>query len=132
MQALTEDAGRRQGSNASKISNVGPRMGTFLTINEGDPSQRSTKRKLLLLMLGCIPRRSQMCLGCSEYTKTTRSHLIRCSGIEVAISGLYKGLAEYHRPEQGSYTWLDVVLNDKALINKPEAREAIRGGMGWL
>ena len=32
MQALTEDAGKRQGSNGSKIRNAGPRMDTFLTI----------------------------------------------------------------------------------------------------
>ena len=50
-QALTGDARERQGSNASKIRNVGPRMDTFLTINEGDPSQRGTKRKLLLWRL---------------------------------------------------------------------------------
>ena len=73
-----------------------------------------------------------MCLGCSEYTKTTRSHLARYSGIEAAGSGLYRGLAEHHRPEQGSHTWLDIVLNDKTLIKKREVWEAIRGGMGAL
>ena len=44
MQALTENAGMRQGSNASKIRNLGPRVDTFLTINEGGSSHRGTKR----------------------------------------------------------------------------------------
>ena len=47
MQASTEHAGKRKGSDASKIRNVGPRTDTFLTIMEGDQSQRDTKRKLL-------------------------------------------------------------------------------------
>ena len=73
-----------------------------------------------------------MCLGCSEYTKATRNHLVKCSGIEAAISGLCGGLGGHQQLEQGSHTWLDIVLNDKALINKPEVWEAIRGGMGKL
>ena len=68
--------GKRQGSNASKIRNAGPRMDTFLTISEGDRSQRGIKRKLLLWRVGCILGRLQMCLGCSEYTKATRNHLV--------------------------------------------------------
>ena len=73
-----------------------------------------------------------MCLGCSEYTKATRNHLVKCSGIEVAISGLYRGLGGHHQLEQGTHTWLDFVLNDKDLIIRPEVWEAIRGGMGKL
>ena len=38
MEALTEDAGKRQGSNAPKIRNAGLRVDTFITIKEGDPS----------------------------------------------------------------------------------------------
>ena len=71
-----------------------------------------------------------MCLGCSEYTKATRSHLVECSGIEAAISGLCTGMAGRHRLEQGPHTWLDVVLNDKKYIKKAGVWEAIRGGMG--
>ena len=71
-----------------------------------------------------------MCLGCSEYTKATRNHLVKYSGIEAAISGLYGGLEGHRQLEQGSHTWLDIVLDDKTLINKPEVWEAIREGMG--
>ena len=55
MQASTEDAGKRQGSNTSETRNVGPRMDTFLTINEGDLLQRDTKRKLVPWRLDWIP-----------------------------------------------------------------------------
>ena len=34
--------------------------------------------------------------------------------------------------EQVSHTWLDIVLNDKKYIKKPEMWEVIRGGMGKL
>ena len=116
MQANRGDARERQGSNASKICNVGPRMDTFLTINEGDSSQRGTKRKMLLWRVGCIPGRPQMCLGCSEYTKATRNHLVKCSEIEAAIMRLCRGLDGHHQLEQGTHTCLDVVLNDKRYI----------------
>ena len=86
-----------------------------------DPSQRGAKRKLLPWRLGCIPGRPQMCLGCSECTKAAHSHLIRGSRIEAAGSGLYRGAAEHHQPEQVFYTWLDIVLSDKNLTKKPEA-----------
>ena len=127
MQASTENAGKRQGSNASKIRNAGPRMYTFLTINEGDPSQRRTKRKLLLWRIGCIPDDHKCTWDVRNTPKPPGSHLIGCSGIGAVVSGLYRGLTEHHRPEQGSHTWLDIVLNDRALIKKPEVCEAIRG-----
>lgn len=71
-----------------------------------------------------------MCLGCSEHTKAACSCLVKCSDIEAAISGLCRGLAGHQQLEQGSHTWLDIVLNDKKHIKKPEVRETIRGGMG--
>ena len=120
MQALTEDAGKSQGSNGSKIRNAGPRMDSILTINEGERSQRGIKRKLHLWRDGLIPGRPQMCLGCSEYTKTTHNHIVKCSGIEAAISGLYGGLGGHQQLEQGTHTWLDIVSNDKTLIKRPE------------
>ena len=123
MQTSTENAGKKQGSNVSKIRNAGPRMDTFLTINEEDPSQRGTKRKLLIWRLSCIPGQPQTYLGYSEYTKAIRSHLVRYSGIEAAVPGLYRGLAEHHRPEQGSYAWLGIVLNDKTLIKNRRCRK---------
>ena len=55
MRASTENAGKRRGSNASKIRSAGPRIDTFLAIREGDRSHRDTKRKLLLWRVGCIP-----------------------------------------------------------------------------
>ena len=113
MQARAEDARERQGSNASKIRSVGPRMDTFLTTNAGDPSWRGTKRKLLIWKAGCIPGRPQMCLGCSEYTKATCNHLVKCSGIEAAIVGLCRDLDSHHQLEQGTHIYLDIVLNDK-------------------
>ena len=83
-----ESTKKRQGSTAPKIRNTGPGIDTFVTQMEGGPSQRGIKRKLLLWRVDCIPGRPQVCLGCSEYTKATRSHLIKCSGIEAAIMGL--------------------------------------------
>lgn len=95
MQTSTEIEWRRQGWNASKISNAGPRMDTFLTIKEGDLSQRGIKRKLVLWRLDCIPGRSQMCLRCFGYTKVTRSYSVRCGG-KAAIKGLCNDLKVYH------------------------------------
>ena len=69
-----------------------------------------------------------MYLGCSEYTKTTRNHLVKCSGIEAAISGLYRCLGGHQQLEQDTHTWLDIVLNDKTLIKRPEEWEAIEKG----
>ena len=73
-----------------------------------------------------------MCLGCSEYTKATRSHLVKCSGVEAAIMGLCRGLGGHHQLEQGAHTCLDIVLNDKRYIKNVEVWEAIRGGMGKI
>ena len=69
------------------------------------------------------PRTTTMCLGCSEYTKATRNHLVKCSGIEAAISGLNGGLGGHHQLEQGTHTCLDVVLNDKRYIKNVEVWE---------
>ena len=60
------------------------------------------------------------------------NHLVKCSGIETAISGLYGGLGGHYQLEQGTHTWLDIVLNVKTLIKRPEEWEAIREGMGKL
>ena len=76
--------------------------------------------------------RPQMCQGCSEYTKATRSHLVKCSGIEAAIKRLYGDLEEHRELEHGTHTWLDTALNDKEYIKKPEVWEAISIGMGKL
>ena len=57
-----------------------------------------------------------MCLGCSEYTKATRNHLVKCSGIEAATSGLYGDLGEHHQLERGTHTCLDIILNDEKYI----------------
>ena len=73
-----------------------------------------------------------MCLECSEYTKATRSHLVRCSGIEAAMKKLCKRPKGHQQLEQGTHTWLDIVLNDKKYIKKPEEWEAIRELMGKL
>ena len=48
-----------------------------------------------------------MWLGCSEYTKATHNHLVRCSRIEVAIPGLCRGLAGHYQLGQDSRIWLD-------------------------
>ena len=45
---------------------------------------------------------------------------------------MYRGLGGHHQLEQGIHTWLDIVLNDKTLIKRPEEWEAIREGMGKL
>ena len=57
-----------------------------------------------------------MCLGCSEHTKDTRNHLVKCSGIEAAIMGLCRGLDGHHQLERGAHICLDVVLNDERYI----------------
>ena len=124
--------GKRQGSTALKIRNTGPQMDTFLTMMEGEQSQRATKRRLLLWRLGCIPGRPQMCQGCTGYTKATRSHVIRCSGVEAKIKELRTGLISHQELKQDSHTWLDVILNDIESIKKPEVWEAVREGVGAL
>ena len=73
-----------------------------------------------------------MCLGCSEHTKATRNHLVKCSGIEAAIMGVCRGLDGHHQLERGSHTCLDVVLNDERYVRNVEVWEAIRGGVGKL
>ena len=93
----------RQGTNASKIRNEGPLIDRFLIIKEGDLTQRDSKRKLFLWRLGCIAGRPQICLGCSEYTKATRSHLVRCSGIEAAMKILCKRPEGHQQLEQGTH-----------------------------
>ena len=87
--------GKRQGTTALKIRNTGPQMDIFLTMIEGEQSQRATKRKLLLWRLCCIPGRPQKCQGCTAYTKATRSHVIRCSGIEAKIKELCTSLISH-------------------------------------
>ena len=73
-----------------------------------------------------------MCQGCTAYTKATRSHRIRCSGIEAKIKELCIGLVSHQELEQDPRTWLDVILNDIECIKKPEVWEAVREGMGTL
>lgn len=63
-----------------------------------------------------------MCLECSEYTKATRNqkHLAKCSEIESALKELTRGLASYRYVERDLHIWLDVILNDKMGVKRPE------------
>ena len=91
MQVSTGSTGKRRVWNASKIRNMAPRMGTFLTqkrkICRGELLREVCSTEAWLHL-----RTTVSVLGCPKYTKATRSCLVRCSGIEAAVKGLYRGL----------------------------------------
>ena len=108
---------------ARHIEKTRNKIDTFLRRMPRVPNLRDVRRKLVLWRTGVLPGKPQICQGCELSRRSSREHLVECSGLKETLD-VYVSSGKLN-----GQNMLDAALNDTRIWKYPQVWNEVKRGL---